>query len=165
MSLGLRVYGVLRQAACDLDALRAGCAPGAPAWVALTEMVLTLEGLLQALVASAPLEEDDTPPPPEKEPRMPSGRPTTLTVRLTHAERHTLTRWQRSTTMRAAQARRGRLLLLLDGGLSISQVAREVGLSRRHVYKWVRRYLTQGVAGLTDLPRPGRWGRREDVKP
>ena len=34
-------------------------------------------------------------------------------------------------------------------------IAATVGTTRRYVYKWVARFLVQGVDGLWDLPRPG----------
>ena len=37
-----------------------------------------------------------------------------------------------------------------------------VGISRRFVYKWVQRFLEQGVEGLAD--KPGRGGRRGDYR-
>lgn len=42
MSLGLAAFRALADAARTCDALRAGCAPGTPAWVALTECVLEM---------------------------------------------------------------------------------------------------------------------------
>lgn len=60
MSLGLAAFRALADAARTCDALRAGCAPGTPAWVALTECVLALEGLLAALVEGDPLEEEES---------------------------------------------------------------------------------------------------------
>jgi Helix-turn-helix domain len=87
---------------------------------------------------------------------MPTGRATHLTVRLTPAERRTLEAWQRSLTLTAGQVRRGRILLLLAEGRSISSVADTVGISRRFVYKWARRFQAQGLQGLHDLPRPDR---------
>ena len=91
---------------------------------------------------------------------MPRGRVTTLTVRLTTQERQTLQAWQLATSMPVGLVRRGRLLLLLAGGLQITQVARTLGLSRRAVYKWVRRFQAQGVEGLTDRRR-GHLARRQ----
>jgi CRP-like cAMP-binding protein len=82
-----------------------------------------------------------------------TGRRTRLRVALTPEDRATLEAWQRATTLPAALARRGRLLLLLAAGLSITAVALRVGLSRGHVYKWVRRFQAQGIAGLTEPPR------------
>ena len=47
-------------------------------------------------------------------------------------------------------------LLLLAGGLSVSQVARAVKASRKSVHRWAERFLTQGWEGLVDRPRRGR---------
>jgi hypothetical protein len=84
---------------------------------------------------------------------MVQGRETSLSIRLTPADRQTLLAWQRARTIPAAQGRRGRIILLLAEGMSISQTARTVGINRHIVYKWVRRFLRAGVAGLTDSPR------------
>ena len=85
---------------------------------------------------------------------MARGRRTSLTIRLTPAERRTLLVWQQATTIPAGQARRGRLLLLLADGMTITDAAATVGLSRRHSYKWIQRFLEQGLAGLQEKP-PG----------
>ena len=86
---------------------------------------------------------------------MARGRRTSLTIRLTPAERRTLLTWQRATTVPAGLARRARLLLLLADGMTITDAATTVGLSRRHTYKWIRRFLAEGVAGLQDKPGRG----------
>jgi transposase-like protein len=86
---------------------------------------------------------------------MPRGRTTSLTIRLTPIQRRTLLAWQRATTISAGRARRGRIILLVAEGVSITDIAVTVGISRRFVYKWVQRFLEQGVEGLTDKPRPG----------
>ena len=91
---------------------------------------------------------------------MPPGRLTTLTLRLTPADQQTLRAWQRSTTLPAGLARRGRLLLLRAEGMPICTIAATVGISRRFVYKWVRRFLAQGLAGLADTPGRGARSRR-----
>ena len=75
---------------------------------------------------------------------MARGRRTSLTIRLTPAERLTLLAWQQATTISAGRARRGRILLLIADGRSISDVAVTVGISRRFVYKWVQRFLQEG---------------------
>ena len=67
---------------------------------------------------------------------MARGPRTSLTIRLTAAERRTLLAWQRSTTMPAGQARRGRIILLMADQVPISHIAALVGISRRGVYKW-----------------------------
>jgi transposase len=94
---------------------------------------------------------------------MARGRKTSLMIRLTPAERRTLLAWQRATTISAGRARRGRILLLMADGMSISDVAVTVGISRRFVYKWVQRFVTEGVEGLAD--KPGRGHRRVSRQP
>jgi DNA-binding CsgD family transcriptional regulator len=88
---------------------------------------------------------------------MPRGRKTALMVRLTLTERQALLAWQRSTTLPAGLVRRGRIILLVSEGKSISEIARTVGISRRFVYTWVKRYLAQGLEGLIDKPGRGGW--------
>jgi hypothetical protein len=84
---------------------------------------------------------------------MAQDRTTTLQIHLTAEERHTLLRWQRSTTIAAGRARRGRMLLLRADGVSVTVIARTIGSSRRFVYKWVDRFLQEGIEGLIDAPR------------
>ena len=91
-----------------------------------------------------------------KKSRMPRGRTTSLTIRLTPAQRQTLLAWQRATTIPAGQARRGRIILLLADGLTLTAIATTVGMSRRHVYKWIQRFVQQGLEGLRDQPGRGR---------
>lgn len=88
---------------------------------------------------------------------MSRGRHTSLHVTLSADESHTITAWQRRTiTLPSGLARRGRILLLLTQGLTITEVAHRVGISRRFVYKWVARFEAQGLDGLRDKARPGR---------
>jgi transposase-like protein len=87
---------------------------------------------------------------------MARGRKTSLTIRLTPEERQTLLAWQRSTTISAGLARRGRILLLLADGMTLTDIAATVGLSRRNTYKWIQRFMHDGLAGLDD--KPGRGG-------
>jgi transposase len=94
---------------------------------------------------------------------MARGRTTSLTIRLTPAERQTLLAWQRATTISAGRARRGRIILLVADRMAISAVATTVGISRRFVYKWVQRFLEKGLEGLAD--KPGRGSRRVPPQP
>ena len=94
---------------------------------------------------------------------MARGRKTSLMIRLTPAERRTLLAWQRATTISAGRARRGRIILLMADGMPISDVAVTVGISRRFVYKWVQRFIAEGVEGLAD--KPGRGHRRVSRQP
>jgi hypothetical protein len=90
---------------------------------------------------------------------MARGRRTSLTICLTAKERRTLLSWQRSSTMPAGHARRGRVILLVARRVPIAHLADTVGVSRRFVYKWVKRFLQDGLDGLADKPgrgqRPG----------
>jgi hypothetical protein len=51
---------------------------------------------------------------------MARGRKTSLTIRLTPAERQMLRAWQRATTIAAGRARRGRIILLAADRMPIS---------------------------------------------
>ncbi len=86
---------------------------------------------------------------------MARGRKTALHIRLTPAERQTLRSWQRSTTIPAGRARRGRIILQLADGVPISHIATSVGISRRFIYKWVQRFMQDGIAELADKPGRG----------
>ena len=86
---------------------------------------------------------------------MPRGRTTALTIRLTPAERRTLLAWPRSTAIPAGLARRGRIILLLSEGMTITDIARTVGMSRQHAYKWIHRFLEERLEGLHAKPGPG----------
>jgi len=89
---------------------------------------------------------------------MVSGRKTSFNIRLTPAERQTLLAWQRAPTLSAGLARRARIILLLAHGMTITDIAATVGISRRHVYKWVQRFVQEGLDGLHN--KPGRGGPR-----
>jgi biotin operon repressor len=94
---------------------------------------------------------------------MARGRHTSLTIHLTAAQRQTLQLWQRSPTIPARRARRGRVILLMADRVPISHIAATVGISRRFVYKWVQRFQQEGLAGLAD--KPGRGQRRVPPPP
>jgi len=87
---------------------------------------------------------------------MPRGRKTSLTIHLTADECETLTRWQRSAKLPARHARRGRILLLMAEGMTVTEVAQRVGVTRRFVSLWAQRFRQQGIAGLADKPGRGR---------
>ena len=87
---------------------------------------------------------------------MVRGRTTQLSITLTPGDRNLLESWQRSTTIQAGLARRGRIILLMSEGASISHISRIVGIRRRFIYKWVERFKSLGVSGLSDKPGRGR---------
>ena len=94
---------------------------------------------------------------------MARGRKTSLMIHLTPAERQTLLAWQRSTTISAGRARRGRIILLIADRVPIANIATTIGISRRFIYKWVQRFAQEGLAGLED--KPGRGRRRGPLPP
>ena len=94
---------------------------------------------------------------------MARGRKTSLTIRLTLAERQTLLARQRATALRAGLVRRARIILLLADGVTITDIAATVGLSRRHTYKWIQRFVQEGLEGLQE--KPGRGRRRGPLPP
>src|SRR5438132_14283587 len=96
---------------------------------------------------------------------MARGRKTSLTIRLTPAERRTLLAWQRATTISAGRARRGRIILLVAEGRSITDIAATLGISRRFVYKWAQRFQQAGPGGLADQPGRGPWREAREPTP
>jgi hypothetical protein len=84
------------------------------------------------------------------------GRKKSFSLEVTDKQRAELLRWQRSSTLPAGLARRGRLILLLSDGRSVTEAAHIAGLSPNNARKWVRRFLGQGIAGLNDQPGRGR---------
>lgn len=58
--------------------------------------------------------------------------------------------------MRAGSAVRARIVLLAADGVSHTEIAERLGLSRTTVVAWRGRYEQRGLAGLDDLPRAGR---------
>ena len=96
---------------------------------------------------------------------MSRGRTTSLTIRLTPAERLTLLTWQRSTTISAGLARRSRIILLLADRMPITDIAATVGVSRRFVYRWAKRFVQERLEGLADKPGRGHPGLRRALLP
>ncbi len=84
------------------------------------------------------------------------GRHTKLAITLTEEERQVLTAWQRATTMPMGWVKRGKIVLLMAEGMSLAAIGRQVGIRRRFVEKWVKRFDAEGIAGLYDKPGRGR---------
>ena len=83
------------------------------------------------------------------------GRPRQDVV-LSADERAELERWARRPTTANALASRARIVLACAAGGTDVAVAEALGTSRNTVGKWRGRYLTDGLDGLLDEPRPGR---------
>lgn len=67
-----------------------------------------------------------------------------------------LSRWSRSSAMRAGLVQRARIILMAAEGAPNSRIAREVGVSVPTVLTWRGRYQERGMAGLEDEQRAGR---------
>jgi hypothetical protein len=89
---------------------------------------------------------------------MARGRKSSLHLVLAPEERQTLERGQRSTTIAAGLARRGKIILLRAAGSSQSAVAQVVGGQRPVVRHGANRFLAQRVDGLADAPGRGAQG-------
>jgi transposase/transposase-like protein len=75
---------------------------------------------------------------------------------LRDGDRTKLMSWTRASTVRAGLAQRARIVLLAADGVSNTEIAARVGVSRQTVVSWRARYSRSGVAGLFDEPRSGR---------
>ena len=84
------------------------------------------------------------------------GRKKSFAVELTETQRSALQRWLRCPTLPAGQVRRARLILLLGEGQTLTSAARLAGLSANHARKWARRFVNDGLDGLSDQPGRGR---------
>lgn len=85
---------------------------------------------------------------------MPAHPASALALR--DGDREVLARWSRSTSVRAGLAQRSRIVLLASDGVSNTEIAQRVGVSRPTVIAWRGRYDARGLAGLGDLERSGR---------
>jgi transposase len=75
---------------------------------------------------------------------------------LREGDRERLSALTRASTAPAGMAARARIVLLAAEGISHTEIAERVGVSRPTVIGWRARYEQSGLAGLEDRPRPGR---------
>ena len=87
--------------------------------------------------------------------RTPNKRQDTFDIKLSDKERRLLRTWQRSETTNAALAKRGRVILRLASGKTVSETSRTVGMSRQQIYMLGNRFKLHGVKGLNKSPRRG----------
>jgi len=76
--------------------------------------------------------------------------------RLSRSDRKKVKRLLRSTTTANGISRRARVLDSLDRGETPTEIANCLGITRRTVYKWKERYVSDGMNGLMDKARSGR---------
>ena len=61
----------------------------------------------------------------------------------------------KSRSLPYAQVRRAQIILMSDQGLTNTAIAKQVGLSISVVGMWRKRFISQGLMGLYDEPKPG----------
>ena len=84
------------------------------------------------------------------------GRTSNIKISVSQEQREILESLLRRQKTPIGVAKRARAILLLAEGERFSQTAERVGLGERHLRKWARRFIEQGVEGLQDRARPGR---------
>jgi hypothetical protein len=84
------------------------------------------------------------------------GRKSSLVVTLSPQERQVLESRLRCTPTPLGLARRCQAILAVADGLPLAGAARQVGLTEKHVRKWVQRFLGSRLEGLKDRPGRGR---------
>src|SRR4051812_6391798 len=78
------------------------------------------------------------------------------TVNVPEADRRELERRARDKAAPARVVERARIVLLAADGVPGQQIAAMVGCAEGTVVTWRGRYAERGLAGLADLPRPGK---------
>lgn len=84
------------------------------------------------------------------------GRTSNIKISLSKEQREILEGLLRRQKTPVGLAKRARAMLLLAEGERFNQTSERVGLGERHLRKWARRFIEQGVEGLQERPRPGR---------
>lgn len=74
---------------------------------------------------------------------------------LSPFERKRLQEWSRRPKTAQALALRARIILRAATGMSNTEVAEDLGVSKQMVGKWRRRFVVRRLDGLVDIPRPG----------
>jgi transposase len=87
----------------------------------------------------------------------------TVAVQMPAEDRAELARWTRMPSMQAGLAQRARIVLLADEGVGTNEIVHRVGVSKPTVIAWKKRYAADGIAGLQDLPKPGRPAQIDEV--
>lgn len=85
---------------------------------------------------------------------MRTGRPIPP-LTITEEQRSTLENWVRRPKTAQALAMRARIVLACAEGKPNTVVARQVKVRQQTVSKWRSRFLSKGLEGLLDEPRPG----------
>ena len=78
------------------------------------------------------------------------GRKTALVTLLTDQERQELEHITRSTSLPAGLVQRAKAILCVNSGMPLKHTGQAIGLTERHVRKWVTRFKEQRLDGLKD---------------
>jgi hypothetical protein len=84
------------------------------------------------------------------------GRKSNLKIELNEETRNILLGILRRQKVEMGLAKRVWAMLLLASGETYTGAAKQVGLAERHVRKWAKRFVKDGVEGLYDKARSGR---------
>lgn len=84
------------------------------------------------------------------------GRKSALVILLTDEERDELEHWSRSTSLSAGLVLRAKAVLHVSRGMPLKHTGKMVGLTERHVRKWITRFKEQRLQGLRDKEGRGR---------
>jgi transposase len=79
-----------------------------------------------------------------------------MVIRLARKQKRTVRSIAQRQRGEARLYRRARMILLADGGESVSSIARKMGTCRAQVGRWIQRFKEGGPEGLRDAPRSGR---------
>ncbi len=79
-----------------------------------------------------------------------------FSIRLSDEEHRKLKRRANSYTLPYSQVTRARMILLAAQGLGNNQIADRLDTRREVVSLWRKRFFESRLAGLEELPRPGR---------
>ena len=83
--------------------------------------------------------------------------PRRLQVReMSEKEREIIQQTTRSRTAAVRQVERARIIQASSEGQSVGEIAAGLQLKEAKVRKWITRFNEAGLAGLEDVPRPGR---------
>jgi transposase len=85
---------------------------------------------------------------------MRTGRPK-VPLSISEDQRCALQNWARRRKTAQALALRARIILACAAGKANTRVAEEIGVKPQTVGKWRSRFLSKGLEGLLDEPRPG----------
>jgi len=82
--------------------------------------------------------------------------PVAVAIELSDVEREQLVAWTRRRTSAQALAQRSRIVLAAADGLTNTEIAERLGISRKMAATWRARFAEYRLDGLLDEPRPGR---------